>query len=95
VVGNYGIVLVFVWLLMIAIITHRLFRTFTVRVKPLHPDGSGGLGLFNRLLWTAIPLVAQAALPLLFGGALLHSRIESSFLFIPIAIEYKQPGDSS
>lgn len=71
VIGNYGIVLVFVWLLMIAIITHRLFRTFTVRVKPLHPDGSGGLGLFNRLLWTAIPLVviAGCAAPAFWASA--------------------------
>jgi hypothetical protein len=71
VAGNYGIVLVFVWLLMIAIITHRLFRTFTVRVKPLHPDGSGGLGLFNRLLWIAIPLVviAGCAAPAFWGSA--------------------------
>jgi hypothetical protein len=71
VAGNYGIVLVFVWLLIIAIITHRLFRTFTVRVKPLHPDGSGGLGLFNRLLWTATPLVviAGCAAPAFWGSA--------------------------
>lgn len=71
VVGNYGIVLVFVWLLMIAITTHRLFRTFTVRVKPLHPDGSGGLGLFNRLLWIATPLVviAGCAAPAFWGSA--------------------------
>jgi hypothetical protein len=71
VAGNYGIVLVFVWLLTIAIITHRLFRTFTVRVKPLHPDGSGGLGLFNRFLWTATPLVviAGCAAPVFWGSA--------------------------
>jgi hypothetical protein len=71
VAGNYGIVLVFIWLLMIAITTHRLFRTFTVRVKPLHPDGSGGLGLFNRLLWIAIPLVviAGCAAPAFWGSA--------------------------
>ncbi len=71
VAGNYGIVLVFVWLLMIAMITHRLFRTFTVRVKPLHPDGSGGLGLFNRLLWIATPLVviAGCAAPAFWGSA--------------------------
>ena len=71
VAGNYGIVLVFIWLLMIAIITHRLFSTFTVRVKPLHPDGSGGLGLFNRLLWIATPLVviAGCAAPAFWGSA--------------------------
>jgi hypothetical protein len=71
VAGNYGIVLVFIWLLMIAIITHRLFRTFTVRVKPLHPDGSGGLGPFNRLLWITTPLVviAGCAAPVFWGSA--------------------------
>lgn len=70
-VGNYGIVLVLAWLMMIAIITHRLFRSFTIRVKPLHPDGSGGLGLFNRLLWISTPLVviAGCAIPAFWGSA--------------------------
>ena len=59
-VGNYGTVLAFAWLLMIAIITHRLFCAFTIGVKPLHPDGSGGLGFFNRFLWISTPLVVIA-----------------------------------
>jgi hypothetical protein len=69
-VGNYGIVLVLAWLMMIAIITHRLFRAFTIRVKPLHPDGSGGLGLFNRLLWISTPLVviAGCSIPAFWGS---------------------------
>jgi len=69
-IGNYGIVLVLAWLVMLAMITHRLFRTFTIRVKPLHPDGSGGLGLFNRLLWISTPLVviAGCSIPAFWGS---------------------------
>jgi hypothetical protein len=56
-VGDYAALLVIAWLAMIAITTQRLFRAFTIRVKPLHPDGSGGLGLFNRFMWTTLPLM--------------------------------------
>ncbi|HTK09049.1 MAG TPA: hypothetical protein VL485_17905 [Ktedonobacteraceae bacterium] len=70
-VGNYAIVLVLAWLVMIAVITHQLFRGFTFRVKPLHPDGSGGLGLFNRLLWISTPLIviAGCSIPAFWGSA--------------------------
>jgi hypothetical protein len=46
-----------VWLLSIVVATNRLFHVFTIRVKPLHPDGSGGLGLFQHFLWISIALV--------------------------------------
>jgi hypothetical protein len=60
-VGNYAVFLVFAWLVIMAITTHRLFRAFTIRVKPLHPDGSGGLGLFSRFLWITIPFLVMIA----------------------------------
>jgi hypothetical protein len=46
-----------VWLLSTIVSTNRLFHVFTIQVKPLHPDGSGGLGLFNHFLWISISLV--------------------------------------
>jgi hypothetical protein len=61
------------WFVMITVSTHRLFRTFTIRVKPLHPDGSGGLGIFNRLLWISIPVVMLPAFfSSVFGGSVLQ-----------------------
>jgi hypothetical protein len=55
-VGYVG-VLSIVWLLSMVVSINRLFHVFTIRVRPLHPDGSGGLGLFNRFLWISIALV--------------------------------------
>lgn len=46
-----------VWLLSMVVSINRLFHVFTVQVKPLHPDGSGGLGVFNHFLWISIALV--------------------------------------
>jgi hypothetical protein len=56
-VSGYTGTVLFVWLLIIAVTTNRLFHIFTIRVRPLHPDGSGGLGVFNRFLWISITLV--------------------------------------
>ena len=46
-----------VWLLRIVVSTNRLFHVFVIRVKPLHPDGSGGLGLFNYFLWISVAMM--------------------------------------
>jgi hypothetical protein len=56
-VTGYTGMLGIVWLLTMVVATNRLFHVFTIRVKPLHPDGSGGLGVFNRFLWISITLV--------------------------------------
>jgi len=66
VVGYIGGLLL-IWLLMIGVATHRLFHAFTIRVKPLHPDGSGGLGLFRRFLWIGTTLVLIEASYALVG----------------------------
>jgi hypothetical protein len=33
--------------------TNRLLSSFTLQVKPLHPDGAGGLGAMGHLLWAS------------------------------------------
>jgi hypothetical protein len=55
------------WLVMMGVATNELFHVFTIRVRPLHPDGSGGLGLFNRLLWISTTLVIIAGCSALVG----------------------------
>jgi hypothetical protein len=55
-VGYVGFLSI-VWLLRIVVFTNRLFQNFAIRVRPLHPDGSGGLGLFNFFLWISVTLV--------------------------------------
>lgn len=41
------------------VFTRRLFRAFKIRINPLHPDGSAGLGAIGRMLALSV-LVATA-----------------------------------
>ncbi len=41
-------------LLLALIFTNLLFYRFTILIKPLHPDGSGGLGALGSLLWISV-----------------------------------------
>jgi hypothetical protein len=79
-VGDYTAVFIFAWLVMIAFITNLLFRAFTIRVKPLHPDGSGGLGLFNRFLWITLPLMIVIGCGIAGWGNLFSHGIDRIFL---------------
>jgi hypothetical protein len=45
------------WLLSMVVATNRLFHVFTIQIKPLHADGSGGLNLLNRFLWMGVALM--------------------------------------
>jgi hypothetical protein len=44
-------------LLLALVFTNLLFSRFTILVKPLHPDGSGGLGILGGLLWLSIGIM--------------------------------------
>ncbi len=39
------------------IFTNWLFYRFTLQVKPLHPDGAGGLGAMGNLLWMSVGIM--------------------------------------
>ncbi len=41
-------------LLLALIFTNWLFYRFKILIKPLHPDGSGGLGVLGSLLWISV-----------------------------------------
>jgi hypothetical protein len=41
-------------LLLALVFTNWLFYTFTILIKPLHPDGSGGLNALGHLLWFSV-----------------------------------------
>jgi hypothetical protein len=72
-INIYTDFLVIVWLFIIGVATNRLFHVFTIRVKPLHPDSSGGLGLFNHFLWISPTLVMIGVC-----GALYSTSLNSS-----------------
>jgi hypothetical protein len=55
IVGLYTLIayvasLCLVRLVLVAISLNRVFSSFTIKVYPLHPDGSGGLGALHQLL---------------------------------------------
>lgn len=49
-------------LLLALFFTNLLFYRFTLQVKPLHPDGAGGLGVLGRLLWLCVCIMLWVAL---------------------------------
>jgi hypothetical protein len=49
-------------LVLALVFTNWLFYLFTLQVKPLHPDGSGGLGILGRLLWVSVGVMLWEAL---------------------------------
>ena len=49
-------------LLLAVVFTNWLFYLFTLQVKPLHSDGSGGLGALGRLLWISVGIMLWEAL---------------------------------
>jgi hypothetical protein len=48
---QYVLAFVFLRVALLQIFVNRLFLLFNIRVKPLHPDGSGGLAALSRILW--------------------------------------------
>jgi hypothetical protein len=52
-------------LLLTLIFTNWLFSKFTLHIKPLHPDGAGGLSVMAPLLWTSVGLMLWEAVLLL------------------------------
>jgi hypothetical protein len=55
----YGFLTSLARFLVSLVFTSRLFLTFRIRINPLHPDGSGGLGAIGRMLAVSV-LVATA-----------------------------------
>jgi hypothetical protein len=64
-------------LLVVLLNTSVLFRTFKININPLHPDGSGGLGIIEQMLGVSVGIVTTiGAIALL---------VNASFLTIPKA----------
>jgi hypothetical protein len=75
-------------LLLALVFTNWLFYTFTILIKPLHPDGSGGLDALERLLWISILTMFWDAL---FLGTVIISIGKSLFSpveMVPLAAIY-------
>jgi hypothetical protein len=71
-------------LVLVAISLNRVFSSFTIKVSPLHPDGSGGLGALRQLLWLSTAMLI-AGLCLI---ALLSSRgIDHVYIFVLLFVD--------
>jgi len=69
----YVVCLSMMRLLLTLVFTSWLFSLLKVQIKPLHPDGSGGLGALGRILWISIIIMLWDAL--LLGAALLSNNM--------------------
>ncbi|MBA2679798.1 MAG: hypothetical protein H0U76_15555 [Ktedonobacteraceae bacterium] len=49
-------------ILLALIFTNWLFYRFSLQVRPLHPDGAGGLGAMGNLLWMSVGIMLWEAL---------------------------------
>lgn len=65
-----------------------LFLTFTIRIKPLHPDGSGGLGALGRIIWLSVVMLLLDALLLYTGLISRNVSVFSSFEIYLLAVIY-------
>jgi hypothetical protein len=54
---GYAGFLSILWLLCTVVSINQLFHRFIIQIKPLHPDGSGGLGPLNQFFWIATALI--------------------------------------
>lgn len=49
-------------LLISLVFANRVFHSFTIHVKPLHPDGAGGLGVMRHVVWISALIILGTTL---------------------------------
>jgi hypothetical protein len=60
----YTLGFVFLRVMLLLIFLNRFLFLFNIRVRPLHPDGSGGLAALSRIWWMVAALIFVTALSL-------------------------------
>ena len=73
--------------LLLLIFVNRLFFLFSIRVRPLHADGSGGLAALSQMWWMGAALLFVGALFLVAVPGHLSARL-SPFEIIGITLVY-------
>lgn len=58
----YNAIMCIIRLLITLFFSNRLFRSFTIHVKPLHPDGAGGLGVMRNIVWFSVIIIMATTL---------------------------------
>jgi hypothetical protein len=61
-VAIYIICFIIIRVVLLLLFINRLFLLFTIQVKPLHSDGSGGLGSLGYILWISAGMMIAISL---------------------------------
>jgi hypothetical protein len=77
----------FLRVMLLLIFVNRLFFLFSIRVRPLHADGSGGLAALSQMWWMGAALLFVEALLIFAVIGHLSARL-SPFEIISITIAY-------
>jgi hypothetical protein len=76
-----------VQLVLVAISLNRVFSSFTIKVCPLHPDGSGGLGALRQVLWISNAiLIAGICFIASISAQVINHIFVLIFLFGPLIL---------
>jgi hypothetical protein len=61
----YMICFILIRVVLLLVFINQLFLWFTIQVKPLHADGSGGLGSLGYILWISVGMMFAISLAIL------------------------------
>ena len=64
-IGIYIICFIIIRVVLLLMFINRLFLLFTIQVKPLHSDGSGGLGSLGHIWWISVGMMFAISLAFL------------------------------
>ena len=89
--GIYLVCFILVRVVLLLVFINRLFSLFTIQVKLLHADGSGGLGSLGRILWISVGMMfaislAILAAPQAFASPVAIFIITVSYLVLVLAL---------
>jgi hypothetical protein len=59
-----------------------MFRLFVISVKPLHPDGAGGLGIMRLIVWNSAGIMLAAAMAFFEADWLVPSSVDEALLTV-------------
>lgn len=80
---GYAGFLSILWLLSTVVSINQLFHRYIIQIKPLHPDGSGGLGPLNQFFWIGIALIVIGVCAVIALSP--QQRLDLGYIFSAIA----------
>jgi hypothetical protein len=75
----YATILSIIRIVVTFVAINWLLWTFTIQIRPMHPDGSGGLGMLTKLMWLCVTMLLWDALLLYTGLISRNTNVFSTF----------------